>query len=98
MNCSSIAPADLSPKVGNDSFAQLNAIKKYQRAITNTMGNSETLEEIEANLREEIGDVLICLDRVAECFGEDIEPAAREKFNKTSRKVGLPVLIPEDLV
>jgi hypothetical protein len=41
-------------------------------------------------LADEIGDVLICLDKLAAQYGIDIAEATSAKFDKTSAKVGLP--------
>lgn len=41
------------------------------------------------DIREEVGDVLITLDLVCNMMGIDIEEATKDKFNKTSEKVGL---------
>ena len=76
-----------------------NAVKKLLRHDNGTAGN--TVLEREAlleNLKEEIGDVLITIDMVAERYGIDLADAFVSKFNKTSRKVGIGVMIhPETL-
>jgi NTP pyrophosphatase (non-canonical NTP hydrolase) len=71
-----------------------NAVKKLIRHDNGTAGNTVLEREalVEA-LKEEIGDVLITIDMVAERYGIDLADAFVSKFNKTSRKVGIGVLI-----
>jgi len=65
-----------------------NAQKKRQRAAMGIRGGVEdTLEDV----KEELADVLICLDLVAMDLGIDLGDAVRDKFNKTSEKYGLSV-------
>jgi NTP pyrophosphatase (non-canonical NTP hydrolase) len=45
------------------------------------------------NLVEEIGDVLITIDLLANEFNIDLEQAVKSKFNKTSEKVSIPVFL-----
>jgi len=42
-------------------------------------------------IAEELADVVIYADLLAEYLGVDLGMAIREKFNKTSRKVGSPI-------
>lgn len=69
------------------------AVKKLYRHKHNIAGNTKSFEELRQNLREEIGDVMICLDLLANKFDINIEEVTREKFNKTSEKNGLTTLI-----
>lgn len=62
----------------------LNVIKKLEREARGLPGSRATREQ----LREEIGDVAICLDLLASEFGEDVETCAALKFNKTSATLG----------
>lgn len=70
-----------------------NAIKKIYRARNGIVGNNKTIDELMENLIEEIGDVLITIDLLANEFNIDLEEAAKTKFNKTSHKVNIPVFI-----
>ena len=65
------------------------AVKKLFRFKHNIAGNVKSENELLLNLEEEIGDVLITLDLLANMFDISIEEVAREKFNKTSNKIGL---------
>jgi Cu/Ag efflux pump CusA len=49
-------------------------------------------------LADEIGDVLICLDKIAACYGINLADAAASKFNKTSREHGFTYFLPEGQV
>jgi len=59
-----------------------DAIKKKLRHLEGMKGGVGVIIPIE----EEIGDVLITLDRLAQCFNIDLEKVTIDKFNKTSEK------------
>lgn len=48
------------------------------------------------DIKDEIADVIITADLIAGEFGIDLDAAIKDKFNKTSRRYGLPVIIKED--
>lgn len=73
-------------ELGGEVGEVLNVAKKLHREAMGWRGSRATVDE----LAEEIGDVLICLDKLAAQFGIDLEGATVFKFNKTSDKVGLP--------
>lgn len=62
-----------------------NEIKKLERARLGLVGGKTD----QTGLKEELGDVIICVDLIAQHYGIDLEEAIREKFNKTSTKYGL---------
>ena len=62
-----------------------NIIKKLEREALGIAGSRATVAE----LAEELADVVICVDLIALELGIDLETALRDKFNKTSLKVGL---------
>jgi NTP pyrophosphatase (non-canonical NTP hydrolase) len=62
-----------------------NVIKKLERARMGLAGGGGSLE----HLAEELADVIICADLIGMHYGIDLGPAVRDKFNKTSVKVGL---------
>lgn len=70
-----------------------NVAKKLNRVRDGIPGNTQTPDELAAAFREEIADVFIYLDLVAQSQGFDLESAVREKFNKTSKKIGYPFQI-----
>ena len=79
----SFAFMELAGEVGE----ACNAGKKLARLEAGMAGGSWEV----TNLKEEIGDVLICLDLLAKHFNIDLEEVTRDKFNKTSDKHGFPV-------
>ncbi len=79
---------------GGEVGELLNAVKKFHRAYDDIMGNVESTEDIVTNMKEEVGDVVICLDLLCielQKLGIDIDigEATKAKFNKTSIKNGL---------
>lgn len=62
-----------------------NVIKKLERERLGIAGSRDTIE----HLAEELADVVICADLIAMAAGIDLDAAVREKFNATSKKVGL---------
>jgi NTP pyrophosphatase (non-canonical NTP hydrolase) len=68
-----------------------NAIKKLERKRLGIRGSRDTVD----HLAEELADVVICVDLIAMHYEVNLGKAIRKKFNKTSRKVGLPVEIAE---
>lgn len=68
-----------------------NAVKKVYRAQNGIIGNNKDINDLMENLVEEIGDVLITIDLLANEYGIDLEHAVKTKFNKTSNKVNIPV-------
>lgn len=73
-------------ELGGEVGELLNVVKKLHREAMGWRGSRSS----EGDLAEEIGDVLICLDKLAAQYGIDIEAATTSKFDKTSKKVGLP--------
>jgi NTP pyrophosphatase (non-canonical NTP hydrolase) len=70
-----------------------NAVKKVYRAQNCIIGNNKDIHDLMENLIEEIGDVLITIDLLANEFDIDLEDAVKSKFNKTSKKVSIPVFM-----
>lgn len=66
-----------------------NVIKKLERERMGSRGSRATLED----LADELGDVVICLDLIAEHYGIALWEAVAKKFNKTSAKNGLKTFI-----
>lgn len=75
-------------ELGGEAGEALNVAKKLVRQLTGRVGGMD-METARAALAEELADVVICADRVAEVLGIDLEAATIAKFNKTSRKHGL---------
>lgn len=65
-----------------------NLIKKLNRVRDGIPGNSETPEQLRAQLADEIADVAIYLDLLSQAAGFDLETIREAKFAKTSLKIG----------
>ena len=70
-----------------------NIAKKLNRVRDGIPGNSQTEAELRDALREEIADVFIYLDLLAQSQGFSLADAVREKFNKTSLRIGYPDIL-----
>jgi len=62
-----------------------NELKKLDRFRMGMVGGKEDIQ----GLREELADVLICVDLIAMDLDIDLGDALKAKFNKTSEKYGL---------
>lgn len=93
-------PVDSPSFRGNELAGEVgeacNILKKIDR-LTLGLKGAPPNEVMVAALREELGDVLVCLDLVAMLFGIDLVEATREKFNLTSAKYKFNTRIAEDL-
>lgn len=67
-----------------------NIAKKLNRVRDGIPGNKETEPELRAALKDEIADVFIYLDLMAQSQGFQLWDAVREKFEKTSEKINYP--------
>ncbi len=81
-----------STELGGEAGELLDGIKKLARTKRNMAGGKDVKKCIN-NIEEEIADVIICCDRVAEYFGIDLEKAVVKKFNKTSKSKGFKTRI-----
>jgi len=63
----------------------MEAIKKFLRAERGIKGSTSTPFEI----ADEMGDLLVSLDLLADELGIDLGVAVRRKFNKTTDKYGM---------
>jgi hypothetical protein len=73
------------------ALVETNIAKKLDRVRDGIPGNTQAEEELRAALRDEIADVFIYLDLLAQSQGICLEDAVRDKFNRTSRKLGCPI-------
>jgi len=69
-------------EVAGEAGELAEAVKKYLRAEKAIAGKIGKLEDI----ADEMGDVIISIDLLANHLGIDLEAAVRCKFNKTSAK------------
>ena len=65
-----------------------NIAKKLNRVRDGITGNTETENELRANLADELADTFIYLDLLAQSQGINLEEAVMRKFDKTSAKIG----------
>ena len=65
-----------------------NIIKKLNRVRDGIPGNNETPEQLQGMLADEIADVAIYLDLLAQAAGFDLDTIRERKFQKTSAKIG----------
>jgi NTP pyrophosphatase (non-canonical NTP hydrolase) len=70
----------------------MEAVKKWLRAKRGIKGEVGGLEAIS----DEVADVLICLDLLADDIGIDLGAAFTAKFNKTSRRYGFDTMVDTD--
>lgn len=70
-----------------------NIAKKLNRVRDGIPGNKSTPEELRAKLRQELGDVFVYLDLLAQSVGVSIADAAVEVFNAKSRELDCPIVI-----
>lgn len=68
-----------------------NIAKKLNRVRDGIPGNSQSEDELRAAFREEVADVFIYLDLLAQSQGFTLLDVVRDKFNKTSRKLNCPI-------
>lgn len=64
-----------------------NVIKKLNRVRDGIPGNKETSDELRAQLADEIADIAIYLDLLAQAAGFNLETIRDAKFSKTSAKI-----------
>jgi NTP pyrophosphatase (non-canonical NTP hydrolase) len=67
-----------------------NVAKKLNRERDGIKGNTETLVDLQAKFRREIGDVYVYLDLLAQSCGFTVAEAAVEVFNAKSDQIGYP--------
>lgn len=73
-------------ELGGEVGEVLNVVKKLHREAMGWRGSRATVRD----LADEIGDVVVCLDKLAAHYGIDIASAAAAKFNATSVANGFP--------
>ncbi|MGV6840605.1 MAG: MazG nucleotide pyrophosphohydrolase domain-containing protein [Planktomarina sp.] len=76
-------------EVAGEAGELFEAVKKFLRAERGIKGSTAT----KADIADEMGDLLISLDLLANELDIDLGKATRSKFNATSRKYGLKTVI-----
>ena len=64
-----------------------NEVKKLVREEVGIQGSRTTVDK----LADELSDVVICIDLIAELYGIDLIKSIRRKFNETSDKQGFDI-------
>ena len=72
-------------EVAGEAGEVAEAIKKFLRAERGIRGSTASREDV----ADEIGDLMVSLDLLADQIGIDIGEATARKFNKTSEKYEL---------
>lgn len=72
-------------ELGGECGEVLNVCKKIERERRGWRGSRATIQD----LADELADVVICADLLAQTEGIDLDAAVAAKFNATSEKVGL---------
>jgi NTP pyrophosphatase (non-canonical NTP hydrolase) len=70
-----------------------NAAKKLNRVRDGIPGNKVSKEDLQQQLRCELGDAFVYLDLLAQSVGVDIGEAAREVFNAKSKELDCPIVM-----
>ena len=78
-----------------------NVVKKMRRCETDDdfgtrVFDKATWERYTDMLAEELADVIIYCDLLADKVGINLTDAVRDKFNKVSRREGIPVFVDTD--
>lgn len=76
-------------ELGGEAGEALNKIKKRRREELGLRGTRVSISEI----MEELADTVICAYLVAGKLDLDLTPFIAKKFNETSEKYGLPVMM-----
>lgn len=83
--------ADWSNALCGEAGELANKVKKYRRLETNVVHReSEDRDSLIAAIGDEIADVVIYADLVADYFGLDLAEIVAAKFNKTSEEFDFP--------
>jgi len=70
-----------------------NIVKKLNRVRDGVPGNKLSPDELRAQLRNELGDVFVYLDLMAQSLGFSIEDAAADVFDAKSTEIGYPTIL-----
>ena len=70
-----------------------NKLKKLVRILNGIQGTSEGKHELLQDLSDELADMVICASLLANDLDIDLGEAVANKFNKTSKKVGIKVYL-----
>lgn len=80
-------PLYRATELGGEVGELLNVVKKLERERLGLPGSRTTVKD----LADELGDLIVCADLLADEYGIDLKEAYTRKFNATSEKMGFPV-------
>jgi NTP pyrophosphatase (non-canonical NTP hydrolase) len=88
--------ADWSNAMCGEAGEAANIVKKIRRheTGTGTAYNTPPLEELTPKLAEELADVVIYADLLADKYGIDLSGAVAAKFNRVSEAQDFPERLP----
>lgn len=85
--------SDWMTAVAGELGEAANVVKKLNRVRDGIPGNTQTEAELRAALADELADVFIYLDLLAQRAGVKLQDAVRDKFNRTSAKIGCEIRV-----
>ena len=84
------SPSDWFTALVGEVGEAANIVKKLNRVRDGLVGNKETPEELRAMFADELADIFIYLDLLAQSEHINLAAAVKSKFNKTSKKNNFP--------
>jgi NTP pyrophosphatase (non-canonical NTP hydrolase) len=84
-----LTPLFRATELAGEVGEALNVVKKLEREKLGLVGSRATLEQ----LRNELADIMICVDLLAMEYGIDMAYGTAIKFNDTSMQRGLHIMI-----
>lgn len=81
-------------EMGGEVGEALNMVKKLARLTDGIAGNTEDKIALYSGLADELADIIVTADLLAEWYGIDLSRAVADKFNKTSAKNDISVSMP----
>ncbi len=84
-----ITPAYSGNELAGETGEACNVLKKLERDRLSLKGSRSNVQA----LADELADVIICVELVAAHYGIKMEEAVVKKFNESSDKLGIPVVL-----
>jgi len=92
-NSDAIDLAFIGLEIGEEAGEVQGALKKIIRHNKNIAGNKKSLAELQQNLNNEIGDLVINIARLANSLDIDVDECIRTAFNNKSIELNIEVLL-----
>lgn len=84
-----LTPLFFAVELAGEAGEACNIVKKLEREALGLPGSRADVND----LIDELADVVIVASLLANCFDADLWEAVKNKFNQTSSKLKLPVMI-----